>query len=38
MGNLSAVMCLGQYGVPKEITKEMQKEAREKLEKCSHAK
>lgn len=32
MGNLSAVMCLAQYGVPEEISEEMQKEARRKLE------
>lgn len=31
MGNLSAVMCLGQYGVPNVISEEMQKRAREKL-------
>lgn len=32
MGNLSAVMCLAQYGVPDVISEEMQKEARKKLE------
>lgn len=32
MGNLSAVMCLAQYGVPEVISNEMQKEARRKLE------
>lgn len=32
MGNLSAVMCLSQYGVPELISTEMQQEARRKLE------
>ena len=32
MGNLSAVMCLAQYGVPEEISLQMQQAAREKLE------
>lgn len=32
MGNLSAVMCLSQYGVPDVISEEMQKEARKRLE------
>lgn len=32
MGNLSAVMCLGQYGVPELISSEMQIQARLKLE------
>lgn len=31
MGNLSAVMCLSQYGVPELISTEMQQEARRKL-------
>lgn len=31
MGNLSAVMCLGQYGVPDVISERMQQEARGKL-------
>lgn len=32
MGNLSAVMCLGQYGVPGIIDRQMQTKAREKLQ------
>lgn len=32
MGNLSAVMCLSQYGVPELISTEMQQKARRKLE------
>ncbi|MDD3338395.1 MAG: carbohydrate kinase family protein [Lachnospiraceae bacterium] len=32
MGNLSAVMCLGQYGVPEVIDRQMQTKAREKLQ------
>lgn len=31
MGNLSAVMCLAQYGVPEVISLEMQQEARRKI-------
>ena len=38
MGNLSAVMCLGQYGVPAVISPKMQQEARRRLEEIKDVK